>query len=101
MWVYRVENKDGEGPYRGPTNDWFNWQTRSHNHLPTAPSEDLPTGRGWICGFKDKAQLNRWFTKKELLNLRKIGYRVKRISAAKVRRGKYQVVFVRTPKASQ
>ena len=97
MIVYRVENEDGKGPYEG-TCDWSLWQTRDH----VEPSHPGPKDDGIdiemevdYCGFASFGQLRDWFESEELVMLRKLGFKVRRIRVprSRVKFGKKQVVF--------
>jgi hypothetical protein len=99
MIVYRVENKNGVGPYDG-TSDGSLWQTRDHVE-PSHPGPkddgiDFERGEDY-CGFASFEQLRDWFESEELVMLRKLGFRVRRISVprSRVKFGKKQVVFRR------
>jgi hypothetical protein len=99
MIVYRVENKNGVGPYDG-TGIWSLWQTRDHVE-PSHPGPkddgiDFKSGE-YICGFASYRKLRDWFEAEELVALRKLGFRVRRIRVprSKVKFGKKQVVFRR------
>jgi hypothetical protein len=99
MIVYRVENKNGVGPYYG-TDNWCEWQTRWHD----SPSHPPPFLDGIdvyakkdLCGFASFKKLRDWFESEELVELRKLGFRVRRIRVprSKVKFGEKQVVFRR------
>lgn len=107
MWVYRIQNKDGHGPYTAfLDSNSPPWATKEHSAETGCPP---PTRDGFKpselkqfswrfdirFGFKDLKQLNNWFNKKELENLNKLGYNIYKIRASKVFKGKKQVVFVR------
>jgi len=99
MIVYRIENKKGRGPYDG-ARDWSLWQTRDHVE-PTHPGPkddgiDFESGVDY-CGFSSFKKLRDWFESEELVRLRRLGFRVRRISVprSKIKVGKKQVVFRR------
>lgn len=77
MLIYRVENEDNEGPYYG-TNHHSEWTKRDHNNSPKHP---MPTfrARNREFGFDSMKQLRRWFSKTELNNLKKLGFRIVKI----------------------
>ena len=95
--IYRIQSDSGKGPYRGILSD--DWQTQDHWDLPS-PLADSGIGHKFIeqehiCGFKSLQQLSKWFTKKEVQNLAKRGFKIYaiKIPSDKCLRGKRQVVF--------
>lgn len=91
--IYRVERR-GDGPYR----DEYQWCTRDHVVNPNPMKEGLIT-RGEIdyfkCGFINKKQFKKWFTKKERENLHKRGYKlaVFKIDIKHILVGERQLIF--------
>jgi hypothetical protein len=81
MLVYRVETKDGEGPYTGPHNLAFTLlathQSSDNHPAPRADDIDIsywdrrPMFR---FGFKTVEQLHDWFNASERDALRGYGY---------------------------
>lgn len=95
--IYRIQSASGKGPYRGIQSD--DWQTQDHWSLPS-PLADTGIGGKFkfpeqICGFKSLQQLTKWFTKKEVQNLAKKGFKIYaiKIPSNKCIRGKRQLVF--------
>lgn len=90
MIVYRVENKDENGPYRS---DW-GWTIEDHNdrNHPSAADIDLchcdeyvsgpnyfrsllkKGTNGICCGFHSIEKFKAWFTEDERINLDDYGY---------------------------
>lgn len=91
MRVYRIENSKGEGPYmhRG-------WETRNHSFLPTPSEEGIDRLASDYCGFSKIKKLKRWFTKNELKNLRRLGFKLSVYETNEVKKGKQQLVFNRS-----
>jgi hypothetical protein len=103
---WRVEDKYGVGPYHYHT---AQWRTKNHEtcYRNPPPSDDF--GSEWyeieedwsrdshrlVFGFSNYKQLREWFSKKELDNLKKLGYRTRKIKGYLVLKGKRQVVFER------
>lgn len=107
MYFYRVENKDGKGPY---TNGKYcysisriGWNTKQHspkhnNHGPME-CEDLKDveldKETMIFGFTTLKQLESWFTATELVNLYDEGFKIVRVKGQLVKASKYQAIFKR------
>ena len=107
-YFYRVEDKDGQGPY------WFGakgWEDGKHC-VPTHPAIADEIGlEGYIilreqlnvAGFKTSdcffgfitlRQLQRWFSPLELKRLEKLGYRIKRVLGKSVLDVPSQSMFI-------
>lgn len=107
-WLYRMENCEGIGPYRGGDPLEFN---DTHKHCSgqcPSPWRDpdfksfwdqlhsRDTYDQWQFGFKSIAQLHRWFDANEINELAKHGFYVVAIPIEMVRTyrvGKKQVIF--------
>lgn len=101
--IYRVQNKEGKGPYKG--RKYSRWTERSHDTTkhPNAYQDKklrklVKTMKprefsSYKFGFKSMASLNRWFSKKELQNLKKLGFEVVSLKAKTVILGDRQVLF--------
>lgn len=90
MFFYRVENGDGEGPYRceAPTPNFNRRPTVCKRH--PVPSDDtllvdnfykrtkmsIYSCDSWLFGFTDLDQLTFWFTEKDRKALEKDGFKV-------------------------
>lgn len=104
MIIYRVENKDGDGPYiKGFTLMWDN--SRQSRETNPSPQED-PTLANAIAsqginvsqfrfGFKTLEQLEQWFSAEELARLKALGFEVKQVQAQLVIEGDSQILFKR------
>ena len=96
MYVYRIENNKGIGPYIGNVEPW---QSSNHDNKPNPIDESLIACRStlknyhYYCGFKDLNQLQAWFTPCEITTLSKQGFKIKRMKAYDIRIGKQQVIF--------
>lgn len=107
--VYRIENRDGWGPYwAGPSDR--NWQDWDHN-ADAIGHPNISNDRGFsedtqdiyygaepgrfLCGFRDLKQLRRWFTRREQAKLAKLGFRVVKVEPSWVRHGRKQSIFIR------
>lgn len=98
--IWRIENRDGYGPYMGGSeDDWADERHCDDNGRPT-PICDRGIERypdaGEICGFLSIHHVKKWFTKKELLNLYACGFHLKRVPIAEITAiGEKQVLAVR------
>ena len=94
FFVYRVESRNGLGPYRDATN--FNY-----SYICSGPSRPVPWDDGIVFveqhdlfGFSSVGKLKQWFSK-ALPLLEKDGYRISvyKVPVVAVKRGKKQVAF--------
>lgn len=97
MIVWRVQNKEGLGPYMSI--DSILWRRRSHDtrRHPEPPEDNIPlmeVRESWKCGFKTKKQALEWFAKTELVRLERLGFTLQKVEAKRVWRGNRQVVFI-------
>jgi len=98
--IWRVENRDGYGPYMGGTEeDWASEHHSVDTGRPT-PSSDNGIGRSpdytEICGFISIHDVKKWFKKEELLNLYACGFRLKRVPVSEITAvGEKQVLAIR------
>lgn len=103
MYVYRIENKHGLGPYsKGSTSTW-----QSGHHITSTgrpmPQDDIKEWKDlsydeqhkYVFGFASLKQLQAWFRPEELSKLNASGYSIKRIRADNVVHGHTQVAFTR------
>lgn len=95
MKIYRVENREGLGPYRNT--DWQPWE---HGNALTHPCPRFDKGLNYIkscekCAFKSYRQLRDWFTKEELAELKTMGYDIIKLEVDRklIRFGKKQIVY--------
>lgn len=97
MYIYRVENDKKEGCYKNGAmqlNELDSHDDELHPH----PTKDEGIKRYCMenekCGFLNLKQVRIWFTKNELMRLRKNGYHLKRIKINKITAiGKFQILF--------
>jgi len=112
--IYRIQNKDGYGPYRGPhcTDEWSDRPNIHRRDLDN--KHPPPFNETWknlildwesnikdlFFGFKDIKQLKNWFNEKELDNLKDLGYDIIKLELheQQVWYGQHQVAFERWPK---
>lgn len=103
--IYRIENKKGNGCYRN-LSDGLREALDDvigniiFNVLRPLPYHDRGIERSphnnEICGFENMAQVLKWFNKKELETLRRLGFEVKKIAVQKITAiGECQVLAVR------
>lgn len=102
MTLLRVEDAERRGPYRpGMSHLWSD-----EEGPPPPPTWGAEFGLGILravgknenmqCGFRDEAQLRRWFTPTELYRLQLLGYRIVAVEAVRiVAESRNQVVFIR------
>lgn len=108
MQVVRVENAQGEGPYRARRSPAWNLSDMNWDTHPT-PSADAGLSYWWDnldyreCGkyvfaFRDTNQLSEWFYKEEwVYELRESGFALAtyEVPSPFVRVGERQAVFIR------
>lgn len=102
MTLLRIEDAERRGPYRpGVSHLWAD-----EEGPPPPPPWGVEFGMGILdlrkpgenmqCGFRDEAQLRRWFSLPELYRLQLLGYRIVEVDAVRiVAESKHQVVFIR------
>ena len=102
MWVYRVENKEGHGPYRATGVCSYDWGDEPHNGSnmhPTPTEDEIPEAivvKGdCICGFESIEQLEQWFSPTELRILNDLGFIPVKIESHTVHYGYHQIMFTR------
>lgn len=106
-YVYRIENEDGEGPFKNRI-DRDKWQLSGGEWM--APYDD--SGFGWKVtdwlkqnwmkglapeirfGFKDPSQYEEYFTEDERERLSQIKFTLNKVPAAQVWEGYTQVFYV-------
>lgn len=105
-YIYRVENKNKEGCYMGKEYE-KGMKTAIGSHFLKGGDKKHPlvwkdkgmsrnSRKGEICGFKNKAQTYKWFTKKELKALSELGYKLKRVVVKKITAiGEKQILAIR------
>lgn len=85
--VYRIEDKNGTGPYQGKTsadNSWLNKSICNHNadkrpgpwQCTKIREMDMDYLKKHYFGFSTIKQLERWFTKTDRELLHNNGYRI-------------------------
>jgi hypothetical protein len=101
-YIYRVENKRGNGAYRGyaPICNQLNSKHRDFNDKHPVPQFDKGIERHpiyeEISGFATKKQALKWFTKTELHDLALNGFYLKLVKVSKITaRGEKQVLAIR------
>ena len=117
MKIFRVENKNKEGPYRSPqcpeqtfwTDNCIYGHLDSWNHPDLYKDEDLSKVKKWIennpqyrledfqCGFHSMEQLNNWFSYNEKQKLNDYGYMISEQLALVVFQFAKQVMFIPAP----
>jgi hypothetical protein len=99
MFIYRMENENGEGCYCG---NGYSDVVNSHNFFnghPT-PQEDIGIGRYIragieICGFESIRQTIKWFKSWERRELKKDGFQIVRHEVKEITaKGQYQVLAI-------
>lgn len=94
-YIYRVENKQGRGPYQGGVPNYLKYHDRNTAKRPV-PRLDEGIERTpfpeEICGFMTLDQVNNWFSPHDLKKLRENGYELKRVLVENIIIGKTQVI---------
>jgi len=118
MFIYRIENKNGKGPYRGenapPLEKWIDrLDAHSDSSHPDAfwdekkSIEEDSKYISWMilqkpqipetaffCGFASLSQLHQWFSLSEIIKLKSLGFNIVQRKARIVFLLEYQVIFV-------
>lgn len=99
LYVWRIQNKEGFGPYR-TCEDLWNFKTHRPRPLPWYDGFALePMVLGFrgsaFFGFTSKKDLNSWFPSKDRETLKALGYNVVRVKAKKIWKGYRQVIFIK------
>lgn len=101
MTVYRVQDKQGRGPWKpGFSHQWVE-DREDHENLPPwvleFPRIIEKFRRGFVygCGCTTLNKLRRWFTESEYQKLVKLGYRAVKMEAIVLGESDIQCVFER------
>lgn len=99
MIIYRVEDKDGIGPYQSTNWDFPQHQKKIHNG-PSHPNPEMEAlERGWSdhCGFDSIQKLKRWFAIEDRKFFGKRGFKLVVFDVPEhlIKQGKRQLVFKR------
>jgi hypothetical protein len=99
--LLRIQDADGRGPYKPGMQS--QWADAAHDQRNPAIFDEF----GWKvcksiradeyagCAFIDAEQLRRWFSRRELGEIEKLGYQLVEIEASRiVGRSKHQLVFI-------
>jgi len=107
IWVLRVQNSDGYGPYGMNETQQSKWKDKKQKKGASVPmtsdmdsavndmandSEDQGGGQ-FLYGLKDEKQLAAYFSKAELTKLEELGYAPVWVKAKAAWIGKTQVLF--------
>lgn len=89
MYIYRVEDKDGNGCYVNHNPELEDMYIKhSNNDNTPRPLCDRGINRDIyhceICGFLTKTQALKWFDSDDLILLHELGYKIKKVSVAKI-----------------
>jgi len=92
MYVFRVENKKGEGPYRNEAGiDSHLWGDEPHwggDKHPSPYDDGVPHySTKHIFGFITMGQLLAWFSTEELAKLSRLGFYPRIVKAKGIIRG--------------
>lgn len=90
-FILRIENKQGQGPYRALSTEIYN-ESPLINHCKYTgrpiPADDIGINRFpenyEICGFKNSQQLRKWFTFSELQFLKDYGFQIVKKEVKKI-----------------
>ena len=98
--IYRVENNRGKGPYRGHSGIkvGMNKIHMNKNHPTIQTDEGIDEygfNNSYYCGFSNKTQLKKWFTKKNRIKLRKHDFQVSIYKTTDYQKSNHQAVFHR------
>lgn len=107
IWVWRVEDENGEGPYRNGNGDLWDYEDGHHtsyNGHPL-PSEEFPakdlkrihyydSNHNFKFGFVSIRQYHKWFNKAERNRQAQVGIKLRRKRAEMVVRSSSQCMYV-------
>lgn len=83
IFVYRVQDKNGRGPFvPGMSVRWIEYREDRNNLLPffvEFPHIKMMHGFYYGCACLDIAGLKRWFSPSEYTTLQKLGFRAVRL----------------------
>ena len=107
--VYRVQDKEGRGPYRpGFSAKWRDPNSSNEDKPPFFVEFGwdvvgrVPSGHHAGCAFRTMGQLRSWFSPTELERLRWLGYSVVEIEVDRVlAESQKQLVFCRVVPLSE
>ena len=87
MYIWRVENINGEGCYVHQDTKLILYRHIEDQKHP-CPWDDILINRnprdGEICGFLDLKQAINWFSEKELQKLKELGFELKLIKVKQI-----------------
>ena len=106
-FIYRIENEQGIGPYRGGDPLDFNYTAKHCGPQCPSPwrdpdfrefwnSQKWTALEPWQFGFKSMQQLRKWFSDREIKDLERHGFYVVAIPISMVKSykiGKKQIIF--------
>lgn len=96
--VYRVQDRDGIGPYFGGGESYNLLDHNGDVNFHPSPRRDKKIQRSVrdneLCGFESLKSLSQWFTSEELDALYKIGFYIVRCKGQITAKGEKQVLFV-------
>jgi len=99
MYVYRIENREGLGPYQGGVVTWRHYDEDHPGPQQDNIPYDVVFSQQYHYGFKSKAQLLNWFSKSDLKRFESSGFYVMRYSVPdthfNVYKGGNQVAFLK------
>lgn len=101
--IWRVENKQGKGPYQKLFNPIAGWLLNRHDEdMDDHPTPHFDEGikrglnNGEICGFISLEQAKEWFSNYELDKLKGAGFELKEIEVSKITAiGKKQILVIK------
>lgn len=101
MYIWRVEDDYGQGCYQAHLPELEDMYTKHKNPFkyPTPYKDNyilrVPIEEE-ICGFKNIEQLKNWFNEDEIIMLKEVGFKIKKIEVKKITAyGEKQVLAIR------
>lgn len=88
--VYRVQDKDGRGPWKPGFSDRWVEDRDDHDNLPPFMYEFVNAldhaiiGMVFGCGCRTLVQLQRWFTPTEYATLKELGYECVKMEVGRI-----------------
>lgn len=95
MYLYRIEHKNGLGPYNSSKQHRITFCARTCNHpTPTEDNLDMFNSK-YRCGFSSLKQLLYWFHKADRHQLKSAGFKLYRLKVEEGYKGNYQAIYIK------
>jgi len=104
MYVWRIENPEGQGPWTGGGMGYMGFDVRYKGRAqdpsrhPNPRHDGLKLTKAHVCGASTLAGIRLWFnTKAQRTVLQSCGYRLRRykVDPKTTQRGHFQTIFIK------